>query len=452
MSALMVSVSGIRGIIGDSFTPDVIIGYLQAYTNVVGKGTIYVGRDPRPHGEMVENIVCGTLLSLGCKVVKLGITPTPTVEIMVANRQAAGGIIITASHNPPQWNALKFINGKGMFLEKDVVNQVIKRFNEGWKEPLAPWDGVPMPETDSSSIALHLQKILAVPFIDKEAIRRRTFTVVVDCNHGVGGVMARQLLEELGCTVIALGETPDGKFEHPCEPVPAHLGMLCEAVKRENADVGFAIDPDGDRVAIVSEQGIAIGEEYTLAIGTSCILSRKKGPITVNLSTSRMSEDIAIANGCQCFRAPVGEINVASAMKQNGSVVGGEGNGGVMIPEVHTCRDAFGGMALCLQFLVDRNASISAAVTQLPSYCMKKETAQLGSIDADALLKEIERRYSEAKADWRDGLHLSWSDKWLHVRKSNTERILRIIAETKTAEETKRLIESVRGLIPGNNQ
>jgi len=451
MAALMVSVSGIRGIIGDSFTPDVIVGYLNAYVKVIGKGTIYVGRDPRPHGEMVEHIVCGTLLSLGCKVVRLGIVPTPTVEIMTANNNAAGGIIITASHNPPQWNALKFINGKGMFLEKDVVNQVIKRFSDGWKEPLAQWDEVALPQSDATAAVLHLKKIFAMPFLDKAAIRDKKFKVVVDCNHGVGGVMARTLLEELGCLVSALGETPDGRFEHPCEPIPAHLGSLCEAVKRESADVGFAIDPDGDRVAIVSEQGIAIGEEYTLAIGTKCVLSRKKGPVTLNLSTSRMAEDIAKENGCACFRAPVGEINVASAMLQNGSVVGGEGNGGVMIPEVHTCRDAFGGMALCLQFLVDQNAPISQAVAKLPSYCMRKETAQLGSLDADALLKQVEQRFGDADADWRDGLYLSWPDKWLHVRKSNTERILRIIAEAKTAEETQRLIQSVRGMIPGDN-
>jgi len=447
MSNLMASVSGIRGIIGESFTPDVIIDYVHAYIKIVGKGTIFVGRDSRVSGEMVEHLVAGTLLSLGCKVVRLGIAATPTVEIMTAQNKASGGIIITASHNPPQWNALKFIDGNGQFLEKPLVAKLIEYFDKGHREPLAPWDSIALSEVNNTAGALHKDRILSLPFLDLKAIRQRRFKVVLDCNHGVAGVMGRAFLEELGCAVTALGEAPDGKFEHPCEPIPAHLNSLCEAVKRECADVGFAVDPDGDRVAIVSEQGIAIGEEYTLAIGTSCILTRKKGPITLNLSSSRMAEDIAQAHGCRCYRTAVGEINVASAMKRNGSVVGGEGNGGVMIPEVHYCRDALGGMALCLQFLADRNATISQAIAELPSYCMRKETVPIGNLDADELLKNVSNTFKDAAADRQDGLHLSWPDSWLHVRKSNTERILRIIGEGKTEERIDRLIAAVRALI-----
>lgn len=444
----MVSVSGIRGVIGETFTPDVITGYTHAFVKVVGKGTIYIGRDSRVTGEMVESLVAGTLLSIGCRVVRLGIVPTPTVEIMVANNDAKGGIIVTASHNPPQWNALKFINSQGAFLEKPSVENLIGFYNEGAKLPVASWDQVSPSQFDSAAVSYHKDKILSLPFIDLKRLHKRKFKVVLDCNHGVAGVMGREFLHDLGCEVVALGESPDGAFEHPCEPVPENLGMLCMAVAREKADIGFAVDPDGDRVAIVSEKGEAIGEEYTLAIGTKVILSRKKGPITLNLSTSRMAEDIAKSYGCQCFRTPVGEINVSSVMKQNGSVVGGEGNGGVMIPEVQCCRDAFGGMALALQFLIDQNASVSQAITSIPSFVMRKEKVELGTLDANALLKKIEEKFSDAKVDRQDGLHFSWDDSWIHVRKSNTEPIIRIIAEAKTDDKILQLISAVRSLIP----
>jgi phosphomannomutase len=444
----MVSVSGIRGIVGETFTPEVIIGYVHAYVKVVGKGSIFIGRDSRVTGEMVESLVAGTLLAAGCRVVRLGIVPTPTVEIMVANNDAAGGIMISASHNPPQWNALKFINNHGQFLEKADVDDVANYFAGAARVPPAPWDQVSTSHFESSAVSVHKDKILSLPFIDIKAIRNRSFKVVLDSNHGVAGVLGRSLLEDLGCEVVALGEAQDGRFEHPCEPVPENLGMLCRTVQREKADIGFAVDPDGDRVAIVSEQGNAIGEEFTLAIGTECILSRKKGPVTLNLSSSRMAEDIARSHGCPCFRTPVGEINVASAMRRNGSVVGGEGNGGVMIPEVHCCRDAFGGMALCLQFLVDRNSSVSRAIAGLPSFIMRKEKVEIGTIDAGGLLERVLEKFSDAKTDRQDGLHFSWPDKWIHVRKSNTEPILRIIAEGKTADQVSQLISSVRSLIP----
>jgi phosphomannomutase len=452
MSKLMVSVSGIRGIVGETFTPDVIIGFTHAFVKIVGKGTVYVGRDPRGSGEMVEDLVVGTLLSIGCKVIKLGIVPTPTVEIMVANHDSAGGIIITASHNPPQWNALKFINKQGMFLEKPLVNELSQYFDSGTRIPPVAWEQVFVSHFDNTAVTFHKNRILSLPFIDVPALQKRRFKVVLDCNHGVAAVMGRSFLQDLGCDVVTLGEAPDGKFEHPCEPIPENLGALCQSVVREKADIGFAIDPDGDRVAIVSEQGKAIGEEYTLAIGTQCILSRKKGPITLNLSTSRMAEDVAKSYGCQCFRTAVGEINVSSEMKRNGSVVGGEGNGGVMIPEVQCCRDAFGGMALCLQFLVDRKESISTAMTSLPAFIMRKETVPLGTMNADELLEKVLAKFSDATVDKQDGLHFSWPDSWIHVRKSNTEPILRIIAEGKTKERITELIASVRGLIPGDKK
>jgi phosphomannomutase len=450
MSKLMVSVSGIRGIVGDTFTPDVIIGYTHAFVKIVGKGTIFIGRDSRVSGEMVESLVAGTLLSLGCRVIRLGIVPTPTVEIMVANNDAAGGIIISASHNPPQWNALKFVNSEGMFLEKPNVNQLVDFYNNDVKEPLADWDKVPVSNFDDAAVSFHKNKVLSLPFLDIETIRKRRFKVVLDCNHGVAGVMGRALLEELGCEVAALGEKPDGKFEHLCEPIPENLGLLCQTVMREKADIGFAVDPDGDRVAIVSEQGKAIGEEFTLAIGTQCILSRKRGSVTLNLSTSRMAEDIAKSYGCACFRTPVGEINVSSEMKRNGSVVGGEGNGGVMIPEVQCCRDAFGGMALCLQFLIDQKATVSRAINVLPSFIMRKETVKLGTLNADELLEKVSYKFNDATVDRQDGFHFSWADSWIHVRKSNTEQILRIIAEGKTEQRISDLISSVRALIPGD--
>lgn len=447
MSKLMVSVSGIRGIIGETLTPDIIVKYTTAFVRLVGPGPIIVARDSRTTGEMVESLVTGMLLSHGCKVIKLGIVPTPTAEIKTLSSDANGGIIITASHNPSPWNALKLINRNGMFLQKPEVEKLKELSNDCTNHTYVSWDKVTTLATDTSAMDLHGQKILSLPFIDLEAIKKKHFTVVLDSNHGAGGILGRKLLEQLECKVITLGEEPNGHFIHSCEPIPENLDSLSAKVKEIGADIGFALDPDGDRVAVVSEQGVAIGEEYTLAIATQCMLSRKKGPVTINLSTSRMAEDIAAQYNVPCYRTPVGEINVSSAMKNNGSVIGGEGNGGAMIPEVFYGRDAYGSMILVLQYLTDTNEPISQAINHFPSYVMRKEKIDLVHLDAEAALRTIENEIQGDNTNKDDGLRISWCNSWTHIRKSNTEPILRIITEAQTEKEVEEISQKIKKII-----
>jgi phosphomannomutase len=445
MSILMVSVSGVRGVVGETLTPEVITGYTRAFAGIIGAGEVLVARDTRASGGMIEDLVFGTLLSMGREAVRLGIVPTPTAEIMVLHRRAAGAIMISASHNPKQWNALKFIAGDGMFLRQDDVARLKELF--GAPAPAADRQSAPQPQTDTTAVAVHIGRLLKLPYIDLDRIKKRRFKVVLDSNHGVAAVMGRPFLEALGCEVVGLGEAADGEFEHPCEPLHENLGALCETVKTRDADLGFAVDPDGDRAAIVSEKGEAIGEEYTLAIAVRTVLERKKGPVTINLSTSKMAEDIAASFGCRCFRTPVGEINVSSEMVRNGSVIGGEGNGGAIIPQVHYCRDAFGGMALALQHLIDTGATVSGSVARLPAYIIRKEKLSIEGLDPDSVLKKIAVRVRGDSVDTQDGLRVAWSDSWVHVRKSNTEPILRIIAEAKNVRRLDELTKSVRALV-----
>ena len=449
MSPLMVSVSGVRGTIGDALRPGLIVRYVQAFAKLIGRGTVVLGRDSRLSGEMIEHLVTGTLLASGCGVRRLGIATTPTSEVMVTHTKACGGIIITASHNPPQWNALKFLGKDGMFLRKAQVEQLDSLLtNESFS--LAAWDEIPGVQDETGAFDEHLRRILALPYLDLSAIRKRRFHVALDTTHGAAGPSARKLLEALGCQVTGLGFEPTGRFAHPCEPVPENLTGLGETVLRENADVGFAIDPDGDRLALVSEQGAAIGEEYTLAIAARCVLSKKKGPITLNLSTSRMAQDVAASFGCETFRTAVGEINVSSAMKENGSVLGGEGNGGAMVPEVLYGRDAHVGMALCLQHLCERKTTISDLVAQLPRYVMRKEKIELGRIDPAKAMTDIESRMPKGDVDRVDGLRIAWSDSWIHVRKSNTEPIFRIMIEAADSQKAENLSRQVRQAISGS--
>lgn len=451
MAPLMVSVSGVRGTIGDSLHPELIVRYVQAFAQLVGPGTVVVGRDSRLSGEMVESLVSGALLASGCGVCRLGITTTPTCEVMVSQRKACGGIVITASHNPPEWNALKFLGSDGMFLRKAEVDQLASLLKKQ-AFPLAAWDAIPPAQNESRAFDFHLDRITSLPYLDICAIQRRQFRVVLDTNHGAAGPSARQLLEALGCSVIGLGLDPTGRFAHPCEPLPENLNALCEAVRRERADVGFAIDPDGDRLALVSEQGVAIGEEYTLAVAARCVLSKKKGPITLNLSTSKMAEDIAASFGCSTYRTAVGEINVSSAMKENGSVLGGEGNGGAIVPEVLYGRDAHVGMALCLAHLVECNTTVSGLRNQIPRYTMRKEKIELGKVDPQKAMERIESRMPAGNMNRVDGLRISWNDAWIHVRKSNTEPIFRIILEASSPQKAEELSRMAREAIEGKQE
>ncbi len=446
MSKLMVSVSGIRGVVGETLTPDVLVKYTLAFAELVGFGTIVVGKDSRVTGDMVENIVVGTLLSAGCDVIKLGIIPTPTCEIMVVEKKASGGIIITASHNPQQWNALKMVESDGMFLRKDSLEKLKELYNK--KEHIvASWDKIGTVKEDNSAMEIHVNKMLSLKYIDVPKIKERKFKVVLDTNHGAGGNVGKYFLEKLNCEIVPMGLQTDGNFEHGLEPIPQNLESLCKRVKETSADVGFAVDPDGDRLAIVSNNGVTIGEEYTMAIAVKCMLEKNKGAVTVNLSTSSMSEQIAKSLGCDFFRTSVGEINVSSQMKENGSIIGGEGNGGVILPDVHYGRDALSGMIMCLQYMADTKKSVAEIVDSIPKFYMIKERVELGGVNPDKVVSEIEKRIEAGEINRDDGLRITWKDYWVHVRKSNTEPILRIILETSSKEKSEKLLNDIKEMI-----
>lgn len=442
MSRLMRSVSGIRGVVGPDFSPMLVAAYVNAFTQLTGAKKVVLGRDTRPTGPMVENGVAAALMASGADVVLLGIASTPTVEMAVTGQGADGGIIITASHNPAEWNALKFLDREGIFLDEERVQRLFALVDENklvWKSH----DRVGKVSTYSLADVDHIRAVLALPCIDAEKIRKRNFKVAYDGVNGAGSMIVPQLLSELGCEIHPIHTVPDGIFPHGAEPTPENLGDLRARVLRNGCDVGFATDPDADRCALVDEKGSAIGEEYTLALAVDFILRRSKGPVTINLSTSRMIEDIAVRHGVPTHRAKVGEINVTMAMKANGSVVGGEGNGGVILPGLHYGRDGILAVALTLQYLADRNQTLSALVSEIPAYHIDKRKfpVSVGKL-ADSYTR-LEKVFSGAEVDTRDGIRFAWNRRWVHVRPSNTEPVVRVIAEAPTAGETAILCQAV---------
>ncbi len=438
---LMVSVSGIRGIIGESLTPEVITKYAAAFGTWCNGGTVVVGRDSRVSGEMVKTLVTGTLLAAGCKIVDIGIVPTPTVEITVNDMNAHGGIAITASHNPIQWNALKLIGPRGRFLTQSQMNEVLE-IADRKSTLLATWDRIGKINYYDHAIQNHIDHILELEYIDVEALRKRNFKVVVDCVNGAGGVIVPRLLKELGCNVVVINEEPHGVFPRNPEPSVDNLKALEETVRQHQAHIGFAVDPDVDRLALVNEKGQAIGEELTLMIATDLVLSRKKGPVVVNASTTMGIDQIASMYGVQTHHTRIGEINVSIKMEEIDSVIGGEGNGGVILPEIHLGRDACTGIALALQYVLQKNKPFSECVAELPYFIMKKDKIELHDIDADAVMTKILKDQKKGRVDTVDGVKIIFEDGWIHFRKSNTEPIMRIIAEARTQERLDNMIRS----------
>ena len=436
---LMVGISGVRGVVGESLTPDLVLKYSSAFGTLCKSGKVILGRDSRVSGEMVRSAAISGLLSTGCQVIDLGICPTPTVQIAVEELRAKGGIIITASHNPIQWNALKFVGADGMFLsegESRRLFDLVKNNRINYKS----WNKLGKISFDHSWIKKHIRKILQLSYINVQKIRKRKFRVVLDCNNGAGGVISPHLLKALGCEVIELNCKVDGNFAHDPEPVPQNLGSLCKAVKKMGADLGFANDPDVDRLAIVSEKGIPLGEEATLALTTKFILSRKpNSKVVTNISTSRMIDDIANEFNSKVYRTKVGEAHVARQLKAVKGVIGGEGNGGVILPKLHHGRDALVGMALILQYLTESKETISQLASNLPRYFMLKKKAKLTKNFEKNLVK-LKRKYSGGKINTLDGIRIDSEDFWLHIRKSNTEPVVRVIAESKSKREASELV------------
>lgn len=426
MSEPIISVSGLRGIVGESFTPLVAARYVAAFASVAPPGPLVVGRDGRRGGELFASIVCQTLAACGRAVHWADIVATPTVGVLVRERQASGGVQVTASHNPPAYNGLKLFDAQGRVVPPAVGQEVLAAYRSGvapWAayEQLAAVQAVPDPQGG------HLQRLLSL--VPVEAIRQRRFRVLLDSNAGSGSLLGRRLLEALGCELLLVGGQPDGRFLHPPEPTAQNLALVAERAAREAIDVGFCQDPDADRLAILDERGRYLGEEYTLALCVDWVLRQQRGPVVANCATSRMVEDLAQRYGVPFYRAAVGEANVVQVMEQVGAVVGGEGSGGPIDPRVGLVRDSFVGMAHVLAAMAVRGRTVSELAAELPRYAMVKRTCPLPASRLPVALAALRAHFAEARPDAQDGLRLDWPDRWLIVRGSNTEPLVRLIAE-----------------------
>ena len=442
MPSLLISVSGIRGIVGSGLDPEYACRFASAFGAWCGPGPIVVGRDSRTSGAMLTWAVSAGLVSVGVDVIDLGIVPTPTVLFMVREERAAGGMAITASHNPIEWNGLKFVGPTGTFLDEREGGDLLKIY-AGERAEKSSWNALGRIEHRRDAISRHVDRILALDMIHVDRIRNRKFKVAIDCVNGAGSEASPLLLKRLGCEVLPLNCAPTGRFPHPPEPVPEHLKALCDMVRTQGADIGFANDPDADRLAIVSETGDAIGEEYSLVLAAKFVLSKQRGPIVANLSTSRMLDDIAEEYGVEVHRTPVGEVHVARKIVEVGAPIGGEGNGGIILPELNLGRDALVGMALILQYMTETGQSISELKRMVPEYTIVKRKYEPTHLDQDAALAAIRESYAGEEMDVRDGIKLLRGHSWIHIRRSNTEPILRAVAEASTKEEAEALLREV---------
>ncbi|WP_234570883.1 phosphoglucosamine mutase [Rhodohalobacter sp. 614A] len=446
--ALMISVSGIRGIFGSHLTPENLVTFTAAYGTWLEGGTVVVGRDSRVTGQICEDIVCATLQSTGCDVVKVGIVPTPTVAMGVLKHKAAGGIILTASHNPAQWNALKLLNNKSEFLDADQGREVLDLAEKG-TFTYQKYDKIGTISEDHEAVDYHIQKILELPYIDADLIRKKSFKVAVDAVNGGASLALPEMLEAIGCDVHKLYCEPNGIFPHNPEPLPENLGDICDYVKQNDCDLGIVTDPDGDRLALVDENGNFFGEEYTQVAAFDFMLSKNKGDTATNLSSSRAADDITKKYDQTCHRSAVGEINVVKVMQAEGAVISGEGNGGVINPDLHPGRDSLVGATMILQLLAEREISASEYRSELPDYEMSKQKIELNSlgVNADELLDKVADIYQNEKINRTDGVKIDFDEGWVHFRKSNTEPIVRVYSEAKTKAEAEKLAASVLSII-----
>lgn len=443
---LMVSVSGIRGRVGEGLTPEVVATYASAFgawASRRGKSNnVVVGRDSRVSGPMFHRIVVSSLQLAGCNVIDIGLTTTPTCQLAVEHHHAAGGLMISASHNPIEWNALKFIGPSGLFLEASEGTEMRALVETGI--PRARWDQIGQIHEDDRAIQRHIDRVLSIPYLDVEGIRRRKFHVALDCVRGAGAAIMPALLDRLGCEVTAINLETDGRFPRPPEPIAENLGELERLVLKAQAVIGFAVDPDVDRLALVADDGRAIGEDFTLALAARLVLRHRRGPVVTNLSTSRIVEDVAVAAGVPVVRAPVGEVNVAVRMRDEKAPVGGEGNGGVILSEMHLGRDAPVGAALLLQLLHEEDRPLSKIVSELPRYVIVKDKLDRPDASLDTVYDALRSAFPGAAVDTQDGLRLSWPDRWVHVRPSGTEPIVRVIAEAPSDRDAAELVRRSR--------
>ncbi len=450
--SLIKSISGIRGTIGgapgDNLTPQDIVECTAAFGDLIlqrGKNAkVIIGRDARISGEMVSSLVAQTLRALGIDVVDLGLSTTPTVEIAVPAENAGAGIIITASHNPKQWNALKFLNDKGEFISGEDGEEILQKIESG-DINYADIENLGSYVKDDTYIQKHIAQIFALDLVDVDAVRERNFKVVVDAVNSTGSVALPPLLEQMGCETVVLNAEPNGIFAHNPEPLPDHLRDLAQAVVKEKADLGIAVDPDVDRLAFVCEDGEMFGEEYTLVAVADYILQHKKGNTVSNLSSTRALADVTQKHGGSYSASAVGEVNVVNLMKETDAVIGGEGNGGIIVPELHYGRDALVGIALFLTYMAKKGGTVSALKKSYPSYHISKNKIQLTpEIDVDDLLGKLEKKYAHERINTTDGLKIDLDEGWIHLRKSNTEPIIRIYTESESEVISENLADKIR--------
>jgi len=441
---LKISISGVRGVIGESLTPTLLTRFAQAFGTYVGPAAIVIGHDPRTSAEMVKQAVIAGLLSSGCRVIDIGMCPVPTVQLLVRHHRAHGGIAITASHNPAEWNALKFIDADGLFLNSGQAREMLDIYHQGEYTKVA---GQEMREVEEMPGAtdLHIRKILDV--VGPLPQGTRPFRVVLDACNGAGSLVGPKLLEALGVEVSPINVTPNGLFPRPAEPVAENLGDLSAAVKSHSADIGFAQDMDADRLAIVSEQGIAIGEDYSLLLAAVYVLGKELGPVVANLSSTSALQVVADRFGCPLFLTRIGEVNVTEEMQKQVAIIGGEGNGGVIYPRINFARDSLTGMALILHLMAETGKTITELVNSLPRFSMMKEKLPCPSDKISAVLRMLRREYAGYQIDLRDGVKVSLPAGWFLVRGSNTEPIVRVIAEADTEARVREIVAGVYGKV-----
>jgi len=441
---LKISISGVRGVIGDSLSPTLLTRFAQAFGTYLGSGAIVIGRDPRTSGEMVKQAVIAGLLSSGCRVVDVGMCPVPTVQMMVRRCGAQGGLAITASHNPPEWNALKFVGTDGLFLGAASAREMLDIYHQGdyTKVTGAEMGSV---EVMAGATDTHINEILDK--LGPLPERSRRLRVVLDACNGAGSIVGPKLIEALGAEVFVINDQPNGQFPRPAEPLPENLGALCEAVAEHRADIGFAQDMDADRLAIVSNDAKPIGEDYTLVLATLYILGLQRGPVVANLSTTHALDFVAEKFNVSLHRTRIGEANVTERMQSEAAVIGGEGNGGVIYPRINFARDSLVGMAIVLHLLAKEERSLTEILADLPRLHMLKEKLGCPSHKIKEVLRMIRELYKDYPMDLTDGVKVSLPKGWLHVRGSNTEPIIRLSAEADNEQQAKEITESIYELV-----
>jgi len=445
---LIKSVSGIRGIVGNGLNPEIVLDLAAkfgkfTFHEFAGKKKIIVGRDSRVSGIALKNAVISGLLGVGINVIDIDLAPTPTLLYNIKKLKASGGIVITASHNPSEWNALKLVGPAGEFLNKKEIKKFFSMEKESisWKKA----SDYGKLEENNQAVKEHIKGVLSTSRINTELIKKKKFKVALDCVNGGASLAFQEFLNALNVEIYPIFCNPSGEFMRIPEPRSENLKSLAKKVKESGADIGFATDPDGDRISIVSEEGTPIGEEYTIALATKAVLSKKKGPVVVNLSTTKSVEDIAKRAGVPFYRSPVGEANVVKIMKDKKAVIGGEGNGGVINPEIQYTRDGMGAMALILQYLAEEEKYLSDIVNGLPRYKMIKEAIKMEDFnEGKKLLEKIKNTNKNKKLNLSDGIRLTEDDSWVHIRMSGTEPILRIIAEAPTIKKAKALVNLIK--------